>query len=696
MNETPAEKKCNVVLVGHHGSGKTSLLEAFLYNAGVLERRGSINDGNTFADYLDEERDKKITLTSKMICCTYKGTHFTFIDTPGYSDFIGDILGAVRVADGALLVLNAEAGVEVETEKIWGYLEQYKVPRIAVINRMDKERADYGASLTALQRELGAKVVPVRVPVGKHTGFNAVLDILTGKKQLFNEKGTVEREEKIPDDLVRQYEEYHERLMDAAVETDESLMERYLEGEPVSDDEIRKGLQTAVLTGEAVPVFCTAATSSIGIAPLLEGLASLLPNPLQRGQITLHKGEETKRCEISEEGPGLGLVFKSLIDPFAGKMCFVKVFTGTLTSDVELYNLTKGGRHERISHLLAVNGRNHNSVAHGRVGDIVALTKVEIFDTGDTVSSEPGEWLISPTQYPPRSFHMAAHGASKGDEDKIAATIPKIIAGDPTIAFERKHETRESILSGMGEIQLDLVAQRVRKAANLDVTLTIPKVAYRETITAPGTGSYRHKKQTGGRGQFGEVHIRVTPLERGKDFEFKDSIFGGAIPNRFIPAVEKGIREAMSRGVIAGYPVVDIQVELYDGKFHEVDSSELAFKIAGSMAFQQVIRESCKPVLLEPIMNVEVLAPESMMGDVMGDLNSRRGRVLGMDRDHGRQRIRAQVPLAEMYRYPIDLRSITRGRGSYVMEFSHYEQVPSELAERIIANAAKAREAEEG
>lgn len=695
MNEIPPEKKRNVVLVGHHGSGKTSLIEAFLYNTGAVDRRGSINEGNTFADYLEEERSKQITITSKLIQCSYKGTLFTFIDTPGYSDFIGDILGAIRVADGALLVLNAESGVEVETEKIWEYLEQYKVPRVAVINRMDRERADYDATLKALEEELGAKVVPVRVPAGKQADFKAVVDILGGKKQLFNQKGTVEREENIPDDLVDQFEEYHERLMDAAVETDESLMERYLEGETVSDEEIRQGLQAAVVAGGAVPVFCTSATNGIGIGPLLDGLASLLPSPLQRVPITLNKDGETKPLEISQEGSGLGLVFKSFIDPFVGKMCFVKVFTGTLASDVELYDLTKGGRHERISHLLAVNGRTHNNIAHARVGDIVALTKVETFDTGDTVSSDKGEWLIPPTQYPPCGFHMAVHGASRGEEDKIAGAIPKIIAGDPTMAFERNHETRESILSGMGDLQLDLVAQRVRKAANIEVELTLPKVAYRETITVKGDGAYRHKKQTGGRGQFGEVHIRVTPLERGKDFEFTQSIFGGAIPTKFIPAVEKGIREAMSRGVVAGYPVVDVQVELYDGKFHDVDSSEMAFKIAGSMAFQQVIREICKPVLLEPIMTVEIRAPETMMGDVMGDLNSRRGRVLGMDSDHGRQTIRAQVPLAEMYRYPIDLRSITRGRGSYVMEFSHYEQVQPDLAEKIIASSGKAKEEEE-
>jgi len=692
MSEVPAERKRNVVIVGHHGAGKTSLVEAFLYNTGVIERRGLVEEGNTFADFLDEEREKRITLMSKIIQCTYKGTDFTFIDTPGYSDFIGDILGAIRVADGALLVVNAESGVEVETEKIWGYLEKYKVPRVVVVNRMDKERADYAAALDSLEKELGAKLVPIRFPVAEQAEFKSVVDVLSGKVQYFNAKGAVEREENLPEDLKDQYEEYHERLMDAAVETDEALMERYLEGEAIPKEDIWNGLQAAAMSGGAIPVFCTAATGSIGIACLLEGLANFLPNPLQRGEITLVKGDQTKPLQISTEGPGIGLVFRSLIDPFVGKMCFLKVFSGTLSSDTELYDLSKEGKHERISHLLNVNGKNHNNIAHARVGDIVALTKVDIFETGDTVSSEPGEWLIPPTEYPPRSFHLAVKGHSKVEEDKIAATIPKVIAGDPTLAFERNHETRESILSGMGDLQLNLVAQRVRKIANLDVLLKEPKVAYRETITVPGEGSYRHKKQSGGRGQFGEVHIRLTPLERGKQFEFQDSIFGGAIPGKFIPSVEKGIREAMERGVVAGFPFVDVHVELFDGKYHDVDSSDMAFKIAGSMAFQQVAREKCKPVLLEPIMNVTVFVPETMMGDVMGDLNGRRGRVMGMESVHGKQTIRAQVPLAEMYSYPIDLRSITRGRGTYIMEFSHYEQVPAELAEKIIAQAEKARE----
>jgi len=695
MNEIPAEKKRNIVLVGHHGAGKTSLLEDLLYNTGAIDRRGSISDGNTFADYLDEEKDKKITLTSKIIRCSHKGTEFTFIDTPGYSDFIGDILGAIRVADGAMLVIDAESGVEVETERIWEYLEKYSIPRVVVVNRMDKERADWDGALQSLRGELGAKLVPVRFPVGKYTDFKSVVSVLTGKQQFFNAKGTVEKEENVSGDLAGQRESYYEELMDAAVETDEALMERYLEGESIADEEIRKGLQAAAISGDAVPVFCTAATTGIGISSLLDGLVNLLPNPLQRSTVTIQKGEETKPLEINEDGVGMGLVFKSVIDPFVGKMGFVKVFSGKFSSDTELYNLTSG-KHEKVSHLLAVNGRQHNNVAHARAGDIIALTKVDIIETGDTVSSQPGEWLIPPTEYPPHSFHAAVHGKSKGEEDKIGTAIPKLIDGDPTIVFERNNETRESILHGMGDQQLELVAQRLRKIANVDVDLDTPRVAYRETITAQGEGSYRHKKQSGGRGQFGEVHIRLTPMERGGEFEFKDSIFGGAIPSKFIPSVEKGVKESMARGVVAGYPVVDVHCELYDGKFHEVDSSDMAFKIAGSMAFRQVAKEKCKPVLLEPIMNVVVRVPEAMMGDVMGDLNSRRGRVLGMDSESGKQIIRAQVPLAEMYRYPIELRSITRGRGTYTMEFSSYEQVPADLAQKIIAEAERAKEEDEG
>ncbi len=686
MKQVEVGKKRNIAVVGHHGTGKTSLIEAILYHTGSIDRMGKIDDRNTFADYLDEEKDKKHTLMSKLLHCSYKGHEMNFIDTPGYSDFVGDIKGALHACDGALLVINAQSGVEVETEKIWDYLEEFNIPRCVVINQMDKERADFDACLESLEKDLGAKVCPVRLPRGKESSFSGVIDLITDKVLTFNDKGAVEKQSPIPDDIHDEVEDYRIKMVEASVETDEALMERYFNDEKIPDNEIRQGLHDGALSGAIVPIFVSDAHRCIGIESLLDGLINYIPNPLDRKTFQVYrrgKEDEITEQEMTEEGEPLGFVFKSFIDPFAGRVSLIRIYNGIFSGESEWINRNKEEK-VRIGHILSVNGKKHTTINKAVVGDIVALSKIESLETNDTVSMKAGDLLVVPTKYPQPPVHMALGAADKSEEDKIGTVLHKAISGDPTIHVERNHETKETVLTAAGSLQAELVAQRLRNQYKLNVELRTPKVAYRETITSQGEGRYRHKKQSGGRGQFGEVHLRLRPLERGKQYEFINSIFGGAIPTKYVPAVEKGVADAMQRGIIAGYPVVDVSVEVFDGQYHDVDSSEMAFKIASSMCFRQVANEKCNPILLEPIMTVSVRIPEAYMGDVMGDLNSRRGRVMGMDAVDGKQIIRAQVPLAEMYTYSIDLRSITQGRGSFEMEHSHYESVPKEIEQKIV------------
>lgn len=687
MSQIAVSKKRNIAVVGHHGCGKTSLIEAMLYHTGVIDKLGRIADGTTFADYLDDEKQKKHTLTSKIFTCKYKDTEIQLIDTPGYSDFVGDIKGALHAADGVLLVINAQSGVEVETEKIWDYIVEIDIPRLVVVNRMDCEHANFQNCVQQLE-DLGAKVCPVRLPWGQEDQFKGVLDLVTDKALTFNEKGAIAKAEEIPEDEKDIEEEFHAKMIEASVVTDDELMERYLNEEELSYDDIRHGLHDGALTGATVPILVSDAYNCIGIESLMDGLVNYIPTPLDRKTFHAVKkdSDEVFEEEVQEDGPGIGFIFKSLVDPFVGKISFLRVMSGTLKGDGELFNRSKDSK-DRVGHILEVNGKKHTSIPSASTGDIVAIAKIESFETNDTISTEAGDLLVAPTTYPQPQVHQALHVADKNDEDKVGGLIPKLISGDPTIKAGRDQETGETVISAAGQMQIDLLIERLKAQSKINVELKTPKVAYRETIGGQGEGSYRHKKQSGGRGQFGEVHLRLKPLERGKQYEFVNSIFGGSIPTKFVPAVEKGIADAMERGIVAGYPVVDVCAEVFDGKYHDVDSSEMAFKMASSMCFRQVAREKCKPILLEPVMSVEVIIPDDYMGDVMGDLNTRRGRVLGMEPFKGRQIIKANVPLAEMFTYSIDLRSITQGRGSFEMKLSHYDPVPNEVAQKIIAES---------
>lgn len=681
-------KKRNVAVVGHHGAGKTTLIESILYHTGVIPKMGSVDSGSTFSDYHDDEIAAKHSISTKVMHCNYKGCEIALMDTPGYSDFVGDIRSAIHASDGVLLVLNAQSGVEVETIKIWEYLEEIDIPRLIVVNQMDKERADFKACIQSLKETLDAKVCPIRLPLGSGENFTGVIDLITDKVLKFDNKGGVAKEEDIPQEMHDEEHELRQMMIESAVMNDDALMERYLADERLSFDEIRHGLHDGVLKGDIVPILVSDAHACIGISSLLDGLVNYIPEPEERHTYTAYKKGTTEEYEedIHEDGPGVGFVFKSIIDPYAGKLAYIHVVSGTFLPDTEWVNRNKDGK-EKVHHILSVNGKQTKSVSSATVGDIIAVAKIDSFDTNDTVSTAEGDVLVAPTHFPQPLVYAAIHAKDKNEEDKLGNALHKLISGDSTITVERNTETNENVIRAAGQMQIDLLIKRLNDNYKLEVETTTPKVAYRETITKKGEGKYRHKKQSGGHGQFGEVHMRMEPLERGGDYEFVNNIFGGAIPTKFIPAVEKGVIEARETGVLAGYPVVDVKVDLFDGGYHDVDSSEMAFKIAAVKCFKQTALESCKPILLEPIMNVSVFVPESNMGDVMGDLSTRRGRVQGMEGETSKKTIKAQVPLAEMYSYSYGLRSLTSGLGTFEMEFSHYEQVPSNVAEKVIAEA---------
>jgi len=688
MKELSINQKRNVALAGHHASGKTSLVEAMLYCLGHLDRVGKTEDGTTFCDYTDEEKARQVSIYATLVHLEPKNFRISLLDLPGYPDFVGEIKGAMRVVDGAVVVLDASSGVEVETERAWEYADQYEIPRIAVINKMDKERADFAGTLAKMNEILKASCVPFHLPIGQEADFKGIVDLIKMKALYFNSKGKIEKEGEIPADLQGQADEYREKIMDFAAETDEDVMAKYLEGEALSEEEIMNGLKRGVAEGGFVPVFCSSAAKLIGISTLMDAISSLLPSPAEKGEIEVEKPDGgTEKIKLAADSPLAAYVFKTVVDPFAGRMSFFRVYSGTLTLERPFYNSSRG-QAERANNILDVSGKQHRNVNKADIGDIAVLPKLDSLKSGHTLCDENHPVIVKPTEFPSATIQMALRAGSKAEDEKMGTCLPRIVEEDPTLSTRRDTDTKELVLCGMGELHLNIVADRLKSQFGLTVNMAVPKVAYKETITGSGDGKYRHKKQSGGRGQFGEVVMRLEPLPRGEGFEFVNAIVGGVIPAKFIVSVEKGVQEAMARGVLAGYPIVDVKVTLYDGMTHPVDSSDIAFKIAGSMGFKQVASD-CKPILLEPIMSVEVTVPEEYMGDIMGDLNSKRGKIMGMDPQNGKQVIRANVPLSEMFQYSIDLRSMTQARGSFVMDYSHYEPVPHELSEKIIAAAEK-------
>ncbi|MGI6285016.1 elongation factor G [Neomoorella humiferrea] len=683
MKVYPSSSIRNVGIVAHGGAGKTSLTEALLYNAGATKRLGRVDDGNTVTDYHPEEIKRKVTINTALAFAEWQDNKINILDTPGYSDFFGDVVSALRVVDSVIVVVSAVAGVEVQTEVVWEEAETRRLPRLAYVNKMDRENANFQKAVETMRERFKGHIVPVQLPIGAAETFSGVIDILEQKAYTYDGNGN-EKVGPVPDEYKDEVASLRETIVEAAAEGDDELLMKYLDGEELTPDEIRRGLKQAIAEGKVIPVLCGSALKNMGVKPLLDYIVNYLPSPTDAA------GKEAS--ELEKENLAV-LVFKTLADPYVGRLSMLRVYSGILKSDSSVYNANKENE-EKIGQLFTLQGKNQATVSELRPGDIGAVAKLQFTTTGDTLTTKANPVKLEGIDFPEPTLPVAIRPKSKGDEDKLSNALARLLEEDPTLRLSKNNETRETILTGMGESHLDITLERLQRKFGVDVEMSTPKVPYRETIRTSVTRvEGKHKKQTGGHGQYGHVFIDMSPLPD-KEFEFTETIFGGAVPRQYIPAVEKGIREAMQEGILAGYPVTNIKVNLADGSYHTVDSSEMAFKIAAGIAFRKAV-EQAKPVLLEPIMNVEITVPEQFMGDIMGDLNSRRGRILGMEAKGKNQVIRAQVPLAEMYRYAINLKSITQGRGHFKMDFSHYEEVPANIAEKIIQEAKREREKEE-
>lgn len=695
MKEYTTEQLRNVALAGHTSAGKTTLAEALLYALKFTDRLGRVDEGNTISDYDPEEIKRNLSINASVLPVEYKEFKINVLDVPGYRDFIGEIKSCLRVADAAILVLDATAGVEVGTEFAWEYAEEYGVPRAFFVNKLDKERADFAAAMQSIRDVFGVRAVPVMLPVGKEAQLEGLIDLLQ-MKMITEEHGGKATSGPIPEALKAEAEAARAKLVEAAAEGDDELTMKFLDDQPLSEEEIRRGLKEGMMAGTLFPVLCGAAARSLGVESLLNFVVSCFPSPLERpgmvGKVAEGDKEEERRYDVSQ--PFSAFVFKTVSDPYAGRLSFFKIVSGSLSSDSVVYNSTKSTE-ERISHLLCVRGKKQENVHQLVAGDIGAVAKLSATTTNDTLCELHHQIEYPPTALPPLTYSMAIVAKSKTDEEKVGLAMHRLIEQDSTLSLRRDAEERQTILSGMGDMHLDVAVSRLRQQSNVDVGLGEPRVPYKETITRKAEGQSKYKKQSGGRGQYGDVWLRLEPLPRGTGSEFSWKVVGGVIPSKYEPSVHKGINETMEKGILAGYKVVDVKTDCYDGSHHSVDSSDIAFKIAASMAFKRMALEA-SPILLEPIMNLKVTVPENFMGDVMGDLSAKRGRIMG-NLAHGRKIvIEAQVPLAEMFAYSKELRSLTQGRGVYEMEFSRYEQVPSNLQEKIIADAAERKKEKEG
>jgi elongation factor G len=685
----------NVGVVGHGGSGKTSLVSAILFDTGATNRLGRVDDGNAPTDYDDDEIERKITISAKFAFCEWNKNKINMLDTPGFGNFIQEARGALRVADAAIVVVDAVSGVMVQTEKSWGYAEEFQLPRLVVVNRMDRDTASFERSLESVQQRLGRMCVPIQVPLGEEKAFKGVVDLVQMKAYVYSNDGSGKfTEGAIPADAQGRAQEYREKLVESVAESDEKLMEKFFESGSLSDEEMVSGLKKQVAEGKIYPILYTSATGNIGIQPLLNSILNLLPDAVSRVTVTGKdaQGKEVQR-KISDSESFSAFVFKTYSDPFTGRISLFRVYSGAATTDVQPYNPNKNVT-ERFGAIVLLQGKTQVGVTKVVAGDIAAVAKLKETQTGDTLCDKNHVIVYDTVKWIEPVISFAIEPKSRGDEEKISTAIHRLMDEDLGIRYKREPQTKEFLLSGQGQMHVEMAVARLKKRYGVEVLLHPPKVPYRETIKGKADVQGKHKKQSGGHGQYGDCKIKMEPLPRGGDFEFVNEIFGGAIPRNFIPAVEKGIQEARLKGVLAGFPTVDFRVILYDGSYHDVDSSEMAFKIAGSLAFKKGIREA-RPILLEPVMNVEVQGPEEFAGDLMGDLNSRRGRVQGMEVRGHATIIKAQVPLAEMLSYASDLTSKTGARGSYTMEFSHYDEVPGHLADKVIANAKAGTTGEE-
>jgi elongation factor G len=692
MPHKAADRIRNVALIGHRGSGKTSLHEALLFEAGVINRLGSVEDGSTVSDFESDEQEREMSISASVASFEYDDRKINLIDTPGEPSFVADTIASLRVVDAAVVVVNAVMGVEVHTERLWQRADREGLARLVFVNMLDRERADFFRALESLQSAFGNHVVATEIPIGSEHEVRGVIDLVDMKAFVAQgeERGAPEPQE-IPEELQAQAQEYREKLMDEVAENSDELMERYLEGEEIDHDEIVTVLKRGVTDGKIFPVTCGVATRNLGTTRLLEALVEDLPSPAMRGPVTA-LGEDGEEIEIApdEDGQLVAYVFKTLADPYAGRLNLFRVFSGVIKGDSQVTNVTRRAK-ERIGQILIPGGKEHEQTEELGAGDIGAVAKLKETRAGDVLAEKDTKISFPPLDLPAPVMAFAFEPKTKGDEDKAASAIRRLEEEDPTLDVHRDQQTGEQIIAGLTQVHVEVIVDRMKDRFGAEIELHPPRVPYLEAIRKSAKAHGRYKKQTGGRGQFGDCHLEIAPGDAGSGFEFIDEIKGGAIPKGFIPAVEKGVAEAMQHGTLAGYPVKDLQVRLYDGQYHRVDSSENAFKVAGSMAFKDAM-EQADPVLLEPIMLLTVSVPEDAVGDVVGDLNSRRGRPLGMEAKGSATEIKAEVPMAEVLDYARDLRQITGGRGDYTMEFARHEEIPGHLAQKVISEARSEEE----
>jgi elongation factor G len=692
MPHKAADRIRNVALIGHRGSGKTSLHEALLFEAGVVNRLGRVEEGTTTSDYEPDEQEREMSIGATVSSFDHDGRKINLIDTPGDPSFIADTVASLRVADAAVVVVNSVMGVEVHTERLWQRADAEGLARLVFVNMLDRERADFFRTLESLQSAFGNHVVSTEIPIGSEHEVSGVIDLIDMKAFVAQGEGRgAPAPQDIPEELAAQAQEYREKLMDEVAENSDALMERYLEGEEIDHDEIVTVLKRGVTDGKIFPVTCGVATRNLGTTRLLEALVEDLPSPAMRGPVNA-LDEEGQEIEIApeEDGELVAYVFKTLADPYAGRLNLFRVYSGTLRGDSQVTNVTQRAK-ERIGQILIPRGKEHEQTDELGAGDIGAVAKLKETRAGDVLADKDTKLSFPALQLPAPVMAFAFEAKTKGDDDKAASAIRRLEEEDPTLDVHRDQQTGEQIIAGLTQVHVEVIVDRMKSRFGAEIELHPPRVPYLEAIRKSAKAHGRYKKQTGGRGQFGDCHIEIAPAESGTGFEFIDEIKGGSIPKGFIPAVEKGVAEAMHHGVLAGYPVKDLQVRLYDGQYHRVDSSENAFKVAGSMAFKEAM-EQADPVLLEPIMLLTVSVPEDVVGDVVGDLNSRRGRPLGMEAKGSATEIKAEVPMAEVLDYARDLRQITGGRGDYTMEFARHEEIPSHLAQKVISEARSEEE----
>jgi elongation factor G len=679
----------NLAIIGHGGTGKTTLCESILFVAGKTDRPGRVDEGTSSMDYEPEEQKRHISIGAATNNIEWEKHRINIIDTPGDSNFAFDTKSCLRVVDGAVVLVDAVGGVEFQTEKVWEYADEFKLPRLLFISRMDKERADFAKAVESIRARLGKKVTIFTLPIGAEAAFSGVVDLITMKALIFDNEKRMAKTVDIPAGMAEEVKKHRDVLIEDIAETDDELMNKYLEGGELSPDDLKAGLQKGVMSGAIIPVACGSAMHNIGITSLLDMIVRFFPSPVDSGvSIGKKPGTDAEESRVPDEAaPFSALVFKTIADPYAGRLTLFRVYSGKLSSDSSVFNASRKIT-ERIGNIFFLEGKSQKPTDELIPGDIAAIAKLKETSTGDTICAEKFP-IIYPKVAPPTAIiSFAVEAKTRGDEDKLVSSIHRLTDEDPTLVFHRDDQTREMILSGLGQVHIEVIVEKMKRKFGLEVNLKTPKVPYKETIKGKTTIQGRYKKQSGGRGQFGDTWLEIEPLPRGSGFEFADRIVGGVVPHQYRPAVEKGIIEAMTEGVVAGYPVVDLRVSLIDGSYHTVDSSEMAFKIAGSLGFKKGVLE-CQPTLLEPIVNIMIEIPDEYMGDVIGDLNSRRGKVLGMDSLGHHQIIKGQVPLAEILKYAPDLRSMTSGRGTFTYQHSHYEEIPSYIAEKIIAESKK-------